>query len=245
MAVQLVIAKEARLTGRILKTALTNLGLQVSDYADNRVSYGVPLLNSGRPTLNGNAGKVDKLEALRRIQNAGVTVPPFYVLGQTPNRFPLLARKRHHKGGTDIMPVFMPEEMQWRYRAGAEFFVEYIPWVTEYRVWVFRKAHLGTYQKVLAYPEQYRKVGCNHKNGFAFQLVTSDYVPRAAVDAAVLSIRALDLDFGAVDVLQGKDGRSYVLEVNTAPGVESATRQVMRSLADKIYRWNANPVNRE
>jgi glutathione synthase/RimK-type ligase-like ATP-grasp enzyme len=47
----------------------------------------------------------------------------------------------------------------------------------------------------------------------------------------------LGLDFGAVDVLLGRDGKFYVLECNTAPGVEGEGRQVIQALARKIANW--------
>jgi len=242
--IDLVVASAAKTTGRYLRTALSTLNVGVGA-STKRVSYGVPLhVPHGSSALNANAGRLDKFEQMKKLNSAGITVPLFWLPGQTPSKFPLLARKRHHKGGTDIMPVFMAEEMSWRVLAGAEFFVEYIPWQAEYRTWIFRSAHLGTDRKVLTNPSQYKKIGCNAKNGFTFQTVHQDDVPRAAVEAAMRSIHTLDLDFGAVDILLGKDSRYYVLEVNTAPGVESAERRLLRSLAQKIANWNANPVER-
>jgi hypothetical protein len=52
----------------------------------------------------------------------------------------------------------------------------------------------------------------------------------------------VSLDFGAVDILHGKDGHFYVLEVNTAPEVEGEGRQVIQSLADKIAAWEKNGI---
>ena len=38
---------------------------------------------------------------------------------------------------------------------------------------------------------------------------------------ALKAVAALELDFGAVDVVVDKEGKAYVLEVNTAPGLEN------------------------
>jgi hypothetical protein len=135
------------------------------------------------------------------------------------------------------MLVLEPEDIPHRLRAGAQFFTPYIRSQAEYRVWTYRGQHLGTYQKVLAHPERYKKVGRNYDNGFAFQLVREAQIPRAAVELASQAVEALALDFGAVDILHGRDGRFYVLEVNTAPGVEGEGRQVIQALARKIARW--------
>lgn len=63
----------------------------------------------------------------------------------------------------------------------------------------------------------------NHVNGFIFAH-KGVIVPQSAQDAAVLAVRCLGLDFGAVDVIyNADDDKSYVLEVNTACGLEGET----------------------
>jgi glutathione synthase/RimK-type ligase-like ATP-grasp enzyme len=42
-------------------------------------------------------------------------------------------------------------------------------------------------------------------------------------EAAINACKALGLDFGAVDLIQDIKGNYYVLEINTAPGLEGAT----------------------
>ena len=73
----------------------------------------------------------------------------------------------------------------------------------------------------------------NHGNDFIFQRSGIDYdesVIRRVCDRAMQAVRALDLDFGAVDVVV-QAGSSidtanfYVLEVNTSPGMEGTTLQ--------------------
>jgi len=70
--------------------------------------------------------------------------------------------------------------------------------------------------------------------------VTEANIPRAAVELAGDALQAIGLDFGAVDILVGKDGQNYVLECNSAPGVEGDDRQVIRALARKIANWERN-----
>lgn len=229
-------------TGRLLRDLLKELGLQVTTLegtaADAVVCYGAGSRNPRVPTLNANAGKLDKYEQFLALQEAGVQVPTFFA-GDTNGmgvHYPLLARKRQHHGGKDIMLVLQQEDLALRRRAGADFFVEYVPRKTEFRCWIYRRQHLGTYEKVLKHPEQYTKVGCNYDNGFAFDLVGAERVPRAAVELAAQAVQTLGLDFGAVDVLQGTDGQFYVLEVNTAPGVDGP-RQGINKLVEKIQNW--------
>ncbi len=63
----------------------------------------------------------------------------------------------------------------------------------------------------------------NHQNGFVFVREGFD-TPRAVLDAAQRALRATGLDFGAVDVIfNERSGQAYVLEINTAPGLEGQT----------------------
>lgn len=63
----------------------------------------------------------------------------------------------------------------------------------------------------------------NLANGFVF--VRNDVnPPESVLDVARQAIFATGLDFGAVDVIFNEaEGRAYVLEINTAPGLEGQT----------------------
>jgi hypothetical protein len=61
------------------------------------------------------------------------------------------------------------------------------------------------------------------KNGFIFSRKVEMDEQRDQV--ALAAITALGLDFGAVDLVQDKHGKYYILEVNTAPGIEGQTIQ--------------------
>lgn len=63
----------------------------------------------------------------------------------------------------------------------------------------------------------------NHQNGFIYK--RHDINPPAIVlDYARQALAATDLDFGAVDVIYNvQEGKAYVLEINTAPGLEGTT----------------------
>lgn len=63
----------------------------------------------------------------------------------------------------------------------------------------------------------------NHDNGFVFQHDNID-PPPPVIDAGVAAVAALDLDFGAVDIIwREQNNTAYVLEVNTAPGLSGVT----------------------
>lgn len=73
----------------------------------------------------------------------------------------------------------------------------------------------------------------NHQNGFIYA-VNNVFVPDEAKDMAVQAVRALGLDFGAVDMLEDIFGKFYVLEVNTAPGLEGGT---LDAYVQQFTRW--------
>ncbi len=63
----------------------------------------------------------------------------------------------------------------------------------------------------------------NHQNGFVF-VRENVHPPDAVIQAAVTSLDHIHLDFGAVDVIWNERyQRAYVLEINTAPGLEGQT----------------------
>lgn len=225
-------------TGRLLAQLLRERNVRVGTGAQGVVCYGVGY-QGNLPALNGAVGRYNKFQQFEVMRQKGVRVPNFYRFGHDiPGnlKFPLFGRKMMHREGKDIMPALQAEDIPLRMAAGAQFFTEYVPRQTEIRVWVYRRRHLASYEKVMRHPQQYKYFGCSYRNGFAFELMPAERVNRAAVEQAAAAVDALGLDFGAADVLIGKDGLPYVLEVNTAPGVEGA-RQSISSLADKIATW--------
>lgn len=110
----------------------------------------------------------------------------------------------------------------------AKMYVEYIPKKYEVRVHVMNGKTFDRQQKM-------NKLGAiqdnwevrSHGNGFVFarnnMTVPGDVWVKCQEQAEKI-VKALGLDFGAVDVIYNeKQGKAYVLEVNTAPGVEKST----------------------
>ena len=63
----------------------------------------------------------------------------------------------------------------------------------------------------------------NHQNGFIYAK-NVEPVGVQGLRSAIISVRTLGLDFGAVDLIYNKrENKWYVLEVNTAPGLSEAT----------------------
>jgi hypothetical protein len=105
----------------------------------------------------------------------------------------------------------------------APLYTKYIFKTKEYRVHATRTKAIDTQQKVRDPKVEPKcwKVR-SHANGFIFQ--RNNIQPSADRDKlACEAIVALGLDFGAVDIVEDKHGNFFVLEVNTAPGLEGQT----------------------
>jgi hypothetical protein len=116
----------------------------------------------------------------------------------------------------------------------APLFTAYKPKKEEYRVHVFEGMVLDVQQKLLrktddsGQPIDPKKVDFrvrNLANGFVFG--RNDVHPnRDVIDQSVRAIQKSGLTFGAVDVIwNDKEGKAYVLEINSAPGLEGTTIQ--------------------
>lgn len=106
-------------------------------------------------------------------------------------------------------------------------YVKYIPKRSEYRIHVFRG-------KVIDVQEKRRKQGAKELETYSSQIRSHDRgwvfcreninLPNGIKDLAINAVVSLGLDFGAVDIIYNqKQDRCYVLEVNTAPGIEGKT----------------------
>lgn len=107
----------------------------------------------------------------------------------------------------------------------APLYTKYIKKVAEYRVHVFGDEAFFVQKKArkLEVPdEEVNWQVRNLKGGFIYANQNVEASP-AIIEQAVKAIAALGLDFGAVDIVVKKDGTPYVLEVNTACGLEGTT----------------------
>lgn len=239
MSVALAISDAAQETGALLTQYLKDRGIY-DPYSGAVVCYGV---NPGGRTnflLNGNC-KSNKIKRMLIMNKAGVQTVPWFRAEDWKEgldvKFPLLARKITGHGGTDIVPVFQAEEVEWRIAAGWDWFSEYIPMQNEYRAWVFRGECLDIYDKVMQRPHEYKYIGRNFRSGFEFRHCSKPITDVAKI--AINAVEALKLDFGAVDLVRAKDGSLYILEVNTAPGVlRSKAEATLAKLANKIQEWD-------
>lgn len=200
---------------------------------------------------------VDKFKTFESLESFGVAIPDWTDDKEIAHEwllegFDVVVRetvKGHGGEGLSIIEqnhlVDMDEDEIFEMIPNAPLFTKYIPKKKEYRVHVFKHQVIDLTRKALhpdVNPQNVNWKVRNHDNGFIFVRNTDqvdrfgfpipeyDVAPQCVKSVAVKSILALGLDFGAVDVIYNKRrDMAYVLEVNTAPGIEGTTVERYKS----------------
>lgn len=175
---------------------------------------GNPIINTARAIANAS----DKLGSLQTLRDAGVCVPDWSTSPEELE-FPFLGRRIHHARGTDVVLCLQKGDYK---RKSRDYYVKYIPTVREFRVHVVAGEVIRVQGKFLDKPELALPWLRNFENGYRFR-APKKRVHSKRLSAATQAVAALGLDFGAVDILIGDDGETYVLEVNTAPSCSPLT----------------------
>jgi len=127
----------------------------------------------------------------------------------------VVGRSPGHRSGSGMWPCITEEEVSLSLAEGATHWLQCVEAAHEYRVHVVADRAIKTSEK-LGGQGWVR----SWDNGWRFKVPTTSFEERKPVRrAARRAVRSLGLDFGAVDVLVDADGKVYVLEVNTAPGI--------------------------
>lgn len=174
----------------------------------------------------------DKLQAFIKMEDAEVRTVKFTddtqeALKWCLNGATVMARtKLSGHSGDGILVIekgkvqTLPQMMEFE----APLYTQYIFKTAEYRVHVIGGKVVDTQRKIKDPDVDEVKTWKvrSHDNGFIY--ARNGVEPSAARnDLAVKAVKALGLDFGAVDIICDKGGTYYVLEVNTAPGLEGQT----------------------
>lgn len=163
----------------------------------------------------------NKLTAFQCLKNADVSIPKFATSAEDlswDGNVVVRHKLTGHSGeGIEIYDhgQELPE---------APLYVEYIPKKHEYRVHIIKEKIIAVQRKARdkSNPNPNWQVR-NHDNGFVFVRQNVN-PPEDVLEVSRRAIAALGLDFGAVDVIwNNKQQKAYVLEVNTAPGLEGQT----------------------
>lgn len=183
----------------------------------------------------------DKRNALDVLDNAGVPVPAYtdsasdVDLEDAPLTYPVLGRATQHSQGSDINLILQARDLE---LTSNDFFVDYVPTQMEYRVQVFDgeivKVHEKRLETEAANSGDYTPYIRNHQKRWVF-VNERGSTPDAVRDYAIDAVDALDLDFGAVDIIHAETGGVYVLEVNTAPTLdENNLRRYGQTIQDRL-----------
>lgn len=212
---------------------------------DATVCWGISHPKGPKPMLNALVNKYNKFTCFQAFRAAQVRCPLTFELQQNNDDYnfancelPWLARRVQHTRGKDIRVCRTQDSVRAAIAANKhDFFSIYIPTKTEYRAWVWRKRVLSVQEKVFKGPGEFKGFIRNHRFGFHFQKREELREDPRIVKPAVGAVKALEMDFGAVDLLEGKDGKMYVLEVNSMPAIDSPKRSSGIRLAAAISRW--------
>jgi hypothetical protein len=170
------------------------------------------VLNS-KSALNDASNKGRSLELLTA---AGINVPP------AATRFEgelLVGRTEAHVGGSGFFLVTSQHDFDLaRDHLHCTHFMKYIPTAREYRVHVFQGRVIGTGEKLMGDAATSLHIR-NVSTGWTFRYNNVERIPQDVQNIATQATQALNLDFGAVDVLKSVNENFYVLEINTAPGL--------------------------
>lgn len=217
------------LRGEVLPVDKT-IHINQGDVIINWGSSKCPYINAPTFRLLNQASAVklaaNKLGAFNALRTADVPIPLFAhsIDGVSWKGVTVLRHKLTGHSGEGIEIAEKASDL-----AGmetAKLYVQYIKKVDEYRVHVIGKEIVIVQRKARRLEVPDGEVNWrvrNHRNGFVF--ARSDVSPpQSVLDAAVRAVAALRLDFGAVDIVWNADkALPYVLEVNTAPGLEGSS----------------------
>jgi len=186
------------------------------------------------------ANAVNKLKAFRILEEARVPIPAYTTDKHQAEEWlrqkgtiVVCRRLLSASGGKGIVIAKNRVDI-----VDSPLYTRYVKKKREYRVHVFQGRIIGYKRKI-----KHRGVETSsdyvrsHSNGYRY-IIDPEHPPSQSVlDAAVAACGALRLDFGGVDVMWVKKGdKSYVLEVNCAPGLTDMTGQWYIDAFKRKYR---------
>lgn len=173
---------------------------------------------------------VNKLLTFEILKKAQVSIPDFTTsrgdaINWIRSGVTVMARTQlngHSGQGIEILEPGIDVDEEF---VEAPMYTKYIKKNAEYRVHVFGDEAFFVQKKARKLDVPDDKVNWKVRNlngGFIYAHQNVEASP-AIIKAAIDAIAALGLDFGAVDIIEKKNGECFVLEVNTACGLEGTT----------------------
>ena len=175
----------------------------------------------------------DKVKAFKLFEENSIRVPKWTTSMYEAKAFvfPVMCRVNRLRGGNGIHIAMSEEDL-----VSADFFTEFIQPKEEFRVQVFRDEVMA-WSKKIPKGEYSNKYIRNHDKGYKFSLGDNSRIFSKLEEFSVGAVKALGLDYGAVDVVLGVNGRFYVLEVNTAVGMEGTILKAYTNKFLEVARY--------
>ncbi len=168
----------------------------------------------------------NKLVSLQSLDRAGVSIPKYFTdLVGVPRDVNYYARTKLSGHSGEGIVVIKPDDAI----VDAPLYTQHVKKSAEYRAIVVGDRVVDFKRKLRKREFEGERDGYvwNCANGYVF--ARSGIDKPTGIDAlSIASIKALGLDFGAVDIIQERHtGILYVLEVNTAFGIEGSTLELV------------------
>lgn len=187
--------------------------------------------------LNADISNCTNKRRMRELfESHDIPMPKYYGpnLSETEHewRWPIVGRPDRHMKGRGFWLIknfddYIRAIQGTRRKKAATHFMEYIESDREYRVHIFKGKSIRISQKLPG------GTGSTAHGNYTTIKPTGYY--KHVRKAAKQAVAALDLDFGAVDVL-ATDDRCWVLEVNAAPGLGGTMPKVYAKAFNKWYK---------
>ena len=166
----------------------------------------------------------DKLKFMWQMKDSGneEIIPRFWTSKENipDDAFPIVCRTilNGHSGRGIVIANTRDSLVE------CDLYVQYIKKLHEYRVHLGKNGTIAVQHKRRKNDHQNPNwMVRSHDNGFVYTRQNVD-PPSCVVDVARKAFDSSGLDFGAVDVIYNSAlHRAYVLEINTAPGLEGST----------------------
>jgi hypothetical protein len=222
------------LSGKVLKREGSSFHPKQGDCVINWGSSHLPDFGSAT-VLNPNVRNAqNKLLTFEILRENHVNHPEFWTNPSDipANAYPILCRTvLTGHSGAGIVIAGDPSAL-----VPAPLYVRYVKKKEEYRVHVIRNSAVFIQRKARKMDVQTPNwLVRNLAGGFVFVDAT-ETVPEIIIQEATTAIHVLGLDFGAVDVIHNvQQNKAYVLEVNTACGLEDRTAEKYAAGFKELY----------
>jgi glutathione synthase/RimK-type ligase-like ATP-grasp enzyme len=179
----------------------------------------------------------DKLATFKCFTAHGIPTPNHQTFRPTDSSLWLARTTLHGHSGDGIVIASGPE------LPSAPLYTQHIPKVAEYRAIVVGNQVVDFKQKLKRRPYSEDNptghIGDHHPhvwsydNGYVFAREGINR-PEGIDTLAITAMQALGLAYGALDIIQSEDGQLYILECNSAPGLEGSTTALVASAIRRL-----------